>query len=101
MSGVVAHKLSGFRVPKEVLIDSMRDGVYNPVPNVLMLPLSLNHTRNPADGVTYPVRFWGFSFVIPSAVLRTGFVSFVVKKLLLICLLFLINQKINHWNYQQ
>jgi len=32
------------------------DGVCNPVPNVLMLPLSLNHTRNPADGVTYPVR---------------------------------------------
>ena len=23
-----------------------RDGVYNPVPNVLILPLSLNHTRN-------------------------------------------------------
>ncbi|MDD5323619.1 MAG: hypothetical protein PHD43_24065 [Methylococcales bacterium] len=41
-----------------------RDGVYNPVPNFLMLPLSLNHTRNPADGVRYPVRLWGTRLIL-------------------------------------
>ena len=33
-----------------------RDMVCSPVPNVLMLPLSLIPTRNLADGVTYLVR---------------------------------------------
>ncbi len=39
-------------------LDLARDGVCNPVPNVLALPLSLNYTRNPSDGVTNPVRLW-------------------------------------------
>jgi len=33
-----------------------RDGVCRPAPNVLMLLLSLNPTRNLADGVTYTIR---------------------------------------------
>lgn len=40
------------------LSGTARVGVCNPDPNVLMLPLSLTHTRNFADGVINPVRLW-------------------------------------------
>ena len=43
-----------------------RDGVCNPVPNVLTLPLSLNHARNLEDGVTYTIRHRGYQAMVIS-----------------------------------